>query len=366
MRDMVRLTASIVSLLAVSVSVDAQEAVPVVAIEPNFVERASPLRFSGTITSERFSTLSSYVAGLVVRADADEGFIAKRGEVLVVLDSTLANLELLEAHARLDEARARLSDAQRLRGEAEKLGQNISQSTLKSRMAQEHIQGSVVARLKAELEFQEEIVDRHVIRAPFDGVVVDKLTEVGEWANLSSPVIEFLATDGLRLDIQVPQDYYPLVRQEVSALVRIDAFPNDVFTGHVKAIVPASDPDVRTFLVRLVIDNPSNAIIVGMSGEAQFGISDGESAVEIPRDVLVRYPDGSASVWVIEETSEGTFAHERQVVLGDSFGDMAKVMNGLHDVALIVVRGNETLDDGTKVRLVERLPDRNGGPEETD
>ena len=69
---------------------------------------------------------------------------------------------------------------------------------------------------------------------------------------------------------------------------------------------------------------------------------------------------------MIEETSEGTFAHERQVVLGDSFGDMAKVMNGLHDVALIVVRGNETLDDGTKVRLVERLPDRNGGPEETD
>ena len=337
-----------------------ENAIPVVALKPTVVEGVSPLHFTGTVTSRRFAALSPYVDGLVISADVDEGHVARRGEVLLVLDATFAKLRLAEARARLDEAKARLGDVQRLRAEAEKLGQNISQSTLLSRMSEERIEAAVVARLMAELKFQAELVERHTMRAPFDGVVVDKLTEVGEWAESSRPVLEFLATDQLRLDIQVPQDYYPMIRYQSSALVRVDAFPRSQFTGQVVAIVPASDPDGRTFLIRLHLDDPSHEIIAGMSAVARFGVSDGKNALEIPRDAVVRYPDGSTSVWVVEENGNGPQAYERQVVLGDAYGGMVKVTQGLDHLMVVVVRGNEMLDEGAVVRLVDRLPGRSG------
>ena len=337
-----------------------QNAVPVVIVSPTITESAPPLRLSGTLTSERFAALSPYVDGLVVSADVDEGHAAKRGETLVRLDATLAKLQLAEARARLNEAQAKLAEAERLWVEAEKLSQNISQSTLRSRESQKWIEESVVARVRAELLFQEELIERHVVRAPFDGVVVKKLTEVGEWAEVGRPVLEFLSTDRLRLDVQVPQAYYPLISRESSALVRIDAFPDDLFTGQVLALVPSSDPNRRTFLTRLVIDHTSNEIIAGMSAEVSFSVSNGASAVEIPRDALVRYPDGSTSVWVVEETDNELRAHERQIVLGDTFGETVKVIEGLSHTSSIVVRGNETLDEGATVRLVDRLPGRGG------
>ncbi len=348
------------------ISAHAQDGIPIVAVKPSLVESAVPLRFSGTVTPERFSVLSPHVAGLVSSADIDEGYFVNRGEILVVLDATLAKLQLLESRARLDEAEARFLDAQRLRIEAEQLGQNISQSTLKSRIAQERVERAVIARLQVELDFQEEVVARHIVRAPYDGVVVEKLTEVGQWAEVSSPLIEFISTDSLRFDIQVPQDYYPLITREASAIVRISAFVDVLYNGTVTAVVPASDPDVRTFLVRLKIDNPSHDIIAGMSGEAEFGISSGKIVVEVPRDALVRYPDGSTSVWVVKENIEGQFAHERQVTLGNSFGEKAKITEGLDGTTLVVVRGNESLDNGVKVKLVERLPERNGSSEVTE
>ena len=88
--------------------------------------------------------------------------------------------------------------------------------------------------------------------------------------------------------------------------------------------------------------------------------------VEVPRDALVRYPDGSTSVWVVKENIEGQFAHERQVTLGNSFGEKAKITEGLDGTTLVVVRGNESLDNGVKVKLVERLPERNGSSEVTE
>jgi len=350
----------VVAALAVAPAL-AQDAPPVVVVTATEADSTPPLRLSGTVTSERFAALSPRVDGLVIAADADEGDVASQGDVLVMLDTTLAEIEIAGARARLAEARARLDDARRLQAEAERLGQNIPRSTLQTRQAQVQIDAAIVSRLEAELVFQAELIERHAVLAPFDGVVVDKLTEVGEWAETGRPVLEFVATDRLRLDIQVPQAYYPMISRAGSAIVGIDAFPDDLFTGQVTAIVPVSDPDARTFLVRLLLDDPSNEIIVGMSAEAHFSVSDGGSVVAIPRDAVVRYPDGSTSVWVVEEAADGPRAHERQVMLGDTLGGMVKVMDGLDGAARVVVRGNESLNDGAAVRLVERLSDRRDG-----
>ena len=206
--------------------------------------------------------------------------------------------------------------------------------------------------------YQTEMVARHTVVAPFDGVVVRKRTEIGEWAESGTPVLDFVGTDRLRLDVQVPQEHYVAVSRATSAFVRIDAYPDEMFSGQVIAAVPVGDPNARTFLVRILLDNPSNEIIAGMSAEAMFTLPGIRGAVEIPRDAIIRYPDGTTSVWVVEDGDGGPRAHERRVRLGKSLGQTVKVLDGLSGDARIVVRGNETLEDGAAVRLVDRLPAR--------
>jgi RND family efflux transporter MFP subunit len=337
--------------LAVAEPARAQEGAPVVVAMPERSEGAAPLRLIGTITPARFAALSPRVDGLVVTANAEEGHVAQEGDVLVMLDTTLAELRLAESRARLAEARTQHADALRLREEAERLGQNIAQSTLQSRITAVQASGAVVSRLQAELQYQTELVARHAVLAPFDGVVVEKLTEVGEWAETGRPVLELLATDRLRLDLRAPQAHYQTIRQLTAATVRLDALPEQRFAARVVAVVPASDPDARTFLVRLLLDDPSNEIIAGMSAEASFTVGQGAAVVAVPRDAVIRYPDGSTSVWVVE----GERAHERQVTLGRALGDAVMVTAGLDGTLPVVVRGNETLAEGAAVRAVEQI-----------
>ena len=350
-------------IVAAALPAAAQDRVPVVVVGVNQAERAPPLRLTGTVTAERAAALSPRVNGLVVRADADAGHVARRGEVLLTLDTTLAELALTSARAGLAEAHAELTDATRLREEAYALGQNIAQSTLRSRNAQVTMQTAVVARLDSDVKYQTELVARHTVIAPFDGVVVRKLTEIGEWAESGTPVLELVGTDRLRLDVQVPQEHYPAMAQTNSAVVHLHAYPGETFSGQILARVPLGDTNARTFLVRVLIVDPAREIIAGMSGEADFSLPGNHAAVEIPRDAVVRYPDGTTSVWVVEDGSDGLRARERQVRLGTSFGDMVEVMDGLADDARIVVRGNESLEDGAAVRPVDRLPGREGAKE---
>ena len=162
----------------------AQDATPVLVISPE-KELQPPQRFfSGTITSKRRSSLSPRISGLIHTAAADVGYVAQAGDLLVALDTTLAEFEKEQARARLNEARLQLAELERLRKEgASLLGKHaISATDVQTREAQARIQAAVVARLEIELALFRERVERHKVVAPFDGVVVAKLGEVGAQA----------------------------------------------------------------------------------------------------------------------------------------------------------------------------------------
>jgi len=331
----------------------AQDAAPVTVVAPQPVESRKPIYFTGSVTSERYAELSPRVSGLVTSVNADAGDPVERGDVLVELDAVLAGLELRRARALLDEARMRLAEAERVRDEAYALGENIPQTELRSREAQVEIEGAVVARLEAEYRQQAERVERHSLVAPFDGVVTRKRTEVGEWVETGTPVLEVVAPEKLRLDVQVPQEHYAAIMPGAPVTVRLDAWPGERFEGRVEAKVPISDSGVRTFLVRVGLDANGRDIIAGMSGEAAFRPQQEQTAFEIPRDSVVRYPDGSTTVWLVEQNDDGVRAVEREVELGRTLSETVEVMSGLSSDALVIVRGNELLEEGQPVRVVE-------------
>ncbi|MDX1648427.1 MAG: efflux RND transporter periplasmic adaptor subunit, partial [Myxococcota bacterium] len=162
-----------------------------------------------------------------------------------------------------------------------------------------------------------------------------------------------VSTDALRIDFQVPQEFFPRVRPGDPVEVALDAVPERRLAGHVTATVPRSDPGARTFLMLVRLDDPQLPMIPGMSASARLRLGGEREGVVVPRDALLRHPDGRTTVWVLADGAEDGTAtvSERRVTPGRSFDGRVEIVEGLEAGAAIVLRGNEALREGQRVRV---------------
>jgi RND family efflux transporter MFP subunit len=225
---------------------------------------------------------------------------------------------------------------------------------VQARIADVDVKAAVIARLEVEYQQQAEILKRHTVLAPFNAVVSRKLTEAGEWVATGTPVIDLVATEKLRLDVQAPQEYFHLIDKETPVSVKLDAAPDIQFTGTVSTTVPVNNPSVRTFLTRIIIDDAEKFIIPGMSAQAIFKIHLKQEALQLPRDATIRYPDGRNTVWTVNQVNGQWIATEQQVQLGRAMSGNVIVRQGINPGSVVVIRGNETLREGQAVNILER------------
>jgi RND family efflux transporter MFP subunit len=309
---------------------------------------------NGTITSPQSAVLSPSVAGLIKTVHVDAGDRVDAGQVIVTLDRELGELALRRSEAEAAQAEAALDDARRRLAEAEKIGptQAIAASAIKSIRAEVARAEASLDAAEAAVSQQRAIVNRHNVRAPFAGAVSRRLAEVGEWVNPGNGLIELVATDKLRFDFRVPQTRYAQVEKSTPVDISVDALPGRVIRGRVQAIVPVKDPGARTFLLRVVADAADTLNVTpGMSARAAVQIDAHRSGVVVPRDALLRYPDGRTTVWVVERENGETITHEKRVETGVEFGELVEIRGGIAADTPVVTRGNEVLRDGQAVTI---------------
>lgn len=312
------------------------------------------LELTGSFTARRAARLSPRVPGLVAEMAVDAGDRVDAGDVVVRLDARLAELAVVEAQALVEERRAGLTEAERLLAESQRLGDRefVPETEIDARRSDVAVAAAALARAEGALATARERHDRHALLAPFDGVIAARLTEVGEWVETGTAVAELVDTDELWLDVRAPQRYWNDLGGDVSVEAVADAVPDRTLTARVHRRVPINDASARTFLVRLVASNEGGAITPGMSARARFEmVGDGE-VLRVPRDALIRYPDGTTTVWVIDRSSDRPLARELEVVVGDAVGDRIEIVDGLDATQAVIVRGNEVLNAGDAVRVV--------------
>jgi hypothetical protein len=116
-------------------------------------------------------------------------------------------------------------------------------------------------------------------------------------------------------------------------------------------VVPISDPSARTFLVRAWLDNAEGRMTPGMSARASLRIGTGREGVVVPRDAIIRYPDGRTIVWVAAGGGEQRRVEERRVRTGIATAEAVEIREGLEVGTEVVVRGNESLRQDQEVRV---------------
>ena len=327
---------------------------PVSITQPTTDASQSRFRFTGTITSKRVAALSPRVAGLIATADAEMGHEARKGDVLLALDDTLARMDLREKELDLETARAELVNVKRRLDDAISLGDaNFPRSEREDRETAYRKAQIAVNRLETIVATQKEIVDRHRILAPFDGIVAEKMAEIGEWAQTGRPLLRFVDTKNLRLDVQIPQEQLDVVQQAQGVSVVIAG--SNVVEAQVEAFSPLVDENLRTFQARIQLQNPSASVRTGMSAEAIFKPRSDQASLFITRDAILRGPDGRVIVWVAVEAGNGFQASRRVVELGPTSGDLIEVVSGLQASDGIIYQGNEILQEGQEIHIVDSV-----------
>ena len=342
------------SIYTVLAADDRSPLVVVSTAQTDIVIRQVPL--SGTITSTRKAQLSTEVSGQVEKVVVEVGDRVEAGAALLELDREIDQLTLealvaasRQAHAELLDAKRRLQDGKRLRKQ-----NSISENDFRLLEAEVEIDGARLQQRLAEERRQQARVDRHTLRAPFSGAIAERLAETGEWIEPGEPVLTLIAVDDLRIEFRVPQEFYSRISPNTRISVTLDVFPEREFDGRIESIVPVSDAISRTFLIHARIDAGEARLTPGMSVHGRLHLSTGREGVVVSRDAILRYPDGRVTVWVIDPGSDPPTVSERRVTTGYSFDGLITIREGVQAGDVVIVRGNESLQEGQQVRIQRR------------
>ena len=337
-------------------SVQAQDRPGVELEEVKTADIISEVSLNGTVNALRTSRLSSAVAGLVKDVRVETGREVAKGDLLVGLDDQQAGFELASARAETAEARARLDEARRRLAEARSVGagRNIAATEVSARESEVAATEAALARLNAEQQRRQVVLARHRIEAPFDGVVSERISDLGEWVAPGDELLTLVDITNLRLDFRVPQDYYQRIDDGSELLIRMNDPDQEPVPATIESLVPVSDPQARTFLMRAT-GPAALKVLPGMAVQAMLRVSTGEQGLTVSRDAINRYPDGRITVWIAEPAGDELYeVREKRVEVGSSFNNRMEILSGLEGDEQVVIRGNESLENGAKVKLAER------------
>ena len=276
--------------------VDAEPAAsaPAPAREP----RASGLVASGYVVARRQATVSAEITGRIREVLIEEGAVVAAGEVLARLDDERARLDLalFEAQADasrqrvdalradLEEARTQLSRAERLittgfASEAQLTALEARAASLEASLrAARADTAAAAARLDSQLDF----IDRHIVRAPFGGVVIAKNAQVGEILSPVSAGGGFTRTgiatlvdmESLELEVDVNEGQIQRVSPGQPVEAVLDAYPDWRIPARVEAIIPTADRARATIQVRVALNERDGRILPDMAARVTFLESD--------------------------------------------------------------------------------------------
>ncbi|MFC1739998.1 efflux RND transporter periplasmic adaptor subunit [Pseudomonadota bacterium] len=312
------------------------------------------LPLSGSVVSPRSSNLTTQESGLVLSINVDAGDVVQEGDVLLELDGQLTKLELDRLLARQEEAVLAFQDAKRLADEGRRLinDRNISKSQFESRLATEAGEETRLRQLDSQVQSQQVKLARHVLKAPFAGVIGFKHTEIGQWLNAGNTAFQLVQLDPLRVQANVPERYFEEIRPGVKVSVSVDAHPGKVIHAEVQSIVPVTDFKTRSFTARMDVPNPERELAPGMSAHLVFELGGLESraVLQVPADAIVRRNDGSAAVWVVRDG----VANAVPVTVGRRNQQSVEVSAvDLREGDLVVTLGNESLRPDIPVTVAQ-------------
>lgn len=260
----------------------------------------------------------------------------------------VANAKAAQGQAEADFARAQMlfdrkllsqSDYDRARTQAEATRRQYESAR---NTAEQQYQSLMAARARVTLA--RKALDDTLVRAPFSGVVGQRLVSVGDYVQRGTRVASVLRTDMLRVELTVPEQSSGAVAVGREVALDVDAYPGRTFTGRVRFVSPAVRADSRALVVEAVVDNRDGALKPGFFASARIEQASATPGLLVPA-TAVRTESGTQRVFVVASGH----AEERIVTVGQTIDGLIEVTSGLEKGDVVATSSVNQLQDGVTV-----------------
>lgn len=307
------------------------EKVKVLTLESERI--AKTLELSSTLEGYETMNISPSITGHIEHIYVEVGSRVQKGAMLVRMDQTQLNttrINLASTKTELDRVTA------------------LKASGSVSEQVYDQTKAGYDQLVEAE-RFQNE---NTFVKAQFAGVISAKNFEDGEMYT-GAPILTLTQINRLKAIINIPETYFPKVKQGMKVEVESDIYPGEVFPATIEIVYPTVDPQSHTFQAKLNIPNNSEKIRPGMYVRTRLAVGEVDAIVVPYQSVLKLTGSNDRYVFV----NDGGTARRVAVTLGQRFDDRIEVLP-IEESAMkagdqLVVTGQARLVDGDKLEIVE-------------
>ena len=342
-----------------------EDAVPdVQLISPTRGPASRSLNLPGTINAWYAAPIYAQVSGYVQMWFKDYGASVQKGTLLATIDAPSLDEQFETAKANLAVAQARynLAKVTAHRYSALSGTQAVAQQEVDVQVATATAQKSEVEAAQHEVARYQAMEAFKNVVAPFDGVVTARNTDVGSYVSAaggdvhssggSSELFSVSDIHKLRIYVSVPQDYSSVLKPGLTASLTLSQFPGRTFPAQFLTTANAFNPQTRTVVTELTVDNPNHMIWPGTYTDVHFKIPSDPDILIVPEQALL-FRDQGMQVALVRP--DGT-VHLQDVKLGLNLGQTVQVVAGLKPTDRFINDPSAGLLEGEHVHVVTGVP----------
>ncbi len=219
------------------------------------------------------------------------------------------------------------------------------------------------AAAKGNLGYLQTLQDFKHIYAPFDGIITTRDIDIGylitlgsnnnplgypEEFNQNKALFQIARCDVLRAFVDVPQPCFYLIKDGMSAEVRIPEYPEKVFRGVIDRNAKSLDPLARTLLTQINIDNSNGQLVPGLYAEVKMKFKPERKTYIVPiAAVIIR--SGPPYIAIVKH---GHTVHLQEVKIGRDYGDAMEIIAGLSDDDVIITNPTDRIKEGIYIEPI--------------
>lgn len=329
-------------------STDAKDVEPVVKLALHQVA-AMPapdrLTLTGTVMAKESSDVTATVQGKVLAVMVDRGARVKFGDPLLRLDASNAALSAQSIRAQLGaaEAQEKLANDECKRSQQLLDKGAITRSQYEREMTSCTAAAKNVAATRAQLQLASKSIADGIVRAPFEGVITNRMISPGEWVGPGIPLVTLVDDDPLHVDLSVPEAWVPRVKVGQDVAVEAIAYPGQRFTAKITKLGSEIGRMNRALIAEAELQ-AGTPLVPGMFAEASITLGTSPMPV-VPRSAVVR----RGNTWRLFAVNKGHL-EERVVQLGPELsGDVVAIARGVAAGEQVATKIDEQVVDGVKV-----------------
>jgi RND family efflux transporter MFP subunit len=332
----------------------ANQAESVAVIHPQEGPQDTDLAVPATLQAYSDSPIYARTNGYVSHWYADIGTHVRQGQLLAQIESPEVDQELNQARAALAQAQANLTlaDVTSKRYQSLITTNAVSQQDVDSNNQNFDSQRANVQAMSANVSRLEQMQSFEKVIAPFNGVITQRLTDIGNLVNAGNggtgfQLFRIAKIDVVRTFVTVPETYSQQIVNGMKATLAVTSLANQQFTGAVIRNNHSIDLASHTLLVEIDVPNPTGKLMPGAYAEVHMHVPVPVRSLVVPSGSVL-YQAAGPQIAVVKQNSQ---VELRKVGLGRDFGSTIEVTSGLNASDSMITSPPDYLVDGMKVAV---------------